>query len=33
MLSTVSGLDWDYMEKWAIVLGVEQILKRAKNNE
>lgn len=33
MISTVLGLDWEYMEKWAIVLGIHQLLEKAKNNE
>jgi len=33
MVSTVSELDWDYMKKWAIVLGINQLLKKAKDNE
>jgi hypothetical protein len=32
MISTVSELDWDYMNKWAIVLGIDQLLKRAKDD-
>ena len=32
MVSTVSELDWDYMHKWAIVLGIDQLLKRAKDD-
>ena len=31
-VSTVSELDWDYMNKWAIVLGIDQLLKRAKDD-
>jgi len=30
MVSTVSGLDWNYMEKWAIVLGLDLLLEKAK---
>jgi hypothetical protein len=26
MISTVSGVDWEYMEKWAIVLGIHKLL-------
>jgi hypothetical protein len=33
MISTVLELDWEYMKKWATVLGIDQLLKRAKNNE
>ncbi len=33
MVSTVSGLDWDYIGKWAIFLGIEQLLKKVKDNE
>lgn len=33
MVSTVSELDWDYMGKWAISLGIEQLLKKVKDNE
>ena len=32
MVSTVSELDWDYMNKWAIILGIDQLLKRAKGD-
>lgn len=33
MLSTVSHLDWEYMKKWAGVLGIHQLLRKAKDNE
>ena len=33
MISTVLELDWEYMKKWAFVLGIDQLLKKAKNNE
>jgi predicted nucleotidyltransferase len=32
MISTVSGLDWEYMKKWATVLGIDALLKKAKEN-
>ena len=32
MISTVSGLDWRYMKKWAIVLGIDPLLEKAKDN-
>jgi hypothetical protein len=32
MISTVSGLDWKYMKKWAAVLGIDALLKKAKEN-
>lgn len=33
MISTVSKLDWKYMQKWAAVLDIEEILRKAKKNE
>ena len=33
MISTVSELDWKYMQKWAIVLGIDDLLRKAKENE
>ena len=33
MISTVLELDWEYMKKWAIGLGVDKLLKKAKDNE
>ncbi len=33
MISTVLELDWEYMKKWAIGLGVDNLLKKAKDNE
>ena len=33
MISTVLELDWEYMKKWAIGLGVDKLLKKAKENE
>ena len=32
MISSVLVLDWEYMKKWAIVLGVDQLLKKPKDN-
>jgi len=32
MISTILELDWEYMKKWAIVLGIDQLLKKAKDN-
>jgi len=32
MISTVSELDWKYMKKWAVVLGIDALLKKAKEN-
>jgi len=32
MISTVSELDWKYMKKWATVLGIDTLLKKAKEN-
>lgn len=29
----VSELDWKYMKKWAVVLGIETLLEKAKENE
>jgi hypothetical protein len=33
MISTVPELDWKYMEKWAIVLGIEELLRKANTIE
>lgn len=33
MLSTVSELDWKYMQKWATILGIDDLLRKAKENE
>jgi hypothetical protein len=33
MISTVAGLDWKYMRKWAASLGIEDILRKAKEDE
>ncbi len=33
MISTVLELDWIYMKKWAIILGTDKLLKKAKGNE
>ena len=33
MISTVSKLDWKYMQKWAAVLEIEDLLQKAKENE
>jgi len=33
MLSTVSELDWKYMKKWAMVLGIDYLLEKVKENE
>ena len=33
MISTVLELDWEYMKKWAIVLEIDQLLEKAKDNE
>jgi hypothetical protein len=32
MISTVSELDWKYMKKWAIILGIDTLLNKAKEN-
>ena len=32
MISTVSVLDWKYMKKWAIVLGIDALLEEAREN-
>lgn len=32
MVSTVSELDWNYMEKWAVVLGILPLLEKARVN-
>ena len=32
MISTVSELDWEYMKIWATVLGIDTLLKEAKEN-
>ena len=29
MISTAPELDWKYMEKWAIVLGIKDLLRKA----
>ncbi len=33
MISTVSELDWEYMQKWATALGVADLLRKAKEHE
>jgi hypothetical protein len=33
MISTVSELDWEYMKKWSADLGIDQLLKKATDNE
>jgi predicted nucleotidyltransferase len=33
MISTVSELDWEYMQKWATALGVDDLLRKAKEHE
>ena len=33
MISAVSELDWKYMQNWAAVLGVGDLLRKAKGNE
>ena len=33
MTSAVSELDWKYMQKWAAVLGVDDLLRKAEENE
>ena len=33
MTSTVSELDWKYMQKWAAALGVDDLLREAMENE
>ncbi|MCJ7596083.1 MAG: hypothetical protein MUO52_15060, partial [Desulfobacterales bacterium] len=33
MISTVPELDWKYMQKWAAVLGIDEVLQKAKENE
>ena len=33
MLSTILELDWKYMQKWAIILGIDDLLRKAKENE
>ncbi len=33
MISAVSELDWKYMQNWAAVLGVDDLLRKAKENE
>ncbi|MFC1820479.1 hypothetical protein ACFLZG_05290 [Thermodesulfobacteriota bacterium] len=33
MISTVSGLEWKYMQKWASVLGIDELLGKARNND
>lgn len=32
MISVVSELDWKYMRKWAVVLGVDALLEKVKEN-
>jgi hypothetical protein len=32
MISTVSELDWEYMKKWAVFLGIDALLEKAKEN-
>jgi hypothetical protein len=32
MMSTVSELDWEYMKKWAVFLGIDALLEKAKEN-
>lgn len=32
MVSIVSELDWNYMKKWAVILGIEPFLEKAKGN-
>ena len=32
MVSTVSDLDWNYLEKWAVLLGVGPLLGKARKN-
>lgn len=33
IISAVSELDWEYMNKWAAVLEIDTLLKKAKENE
>jgi len=33
MISNVQGLDWLYLNKWAIALGIDALLEKAKENE
>lgn len=33
MISTASELDWKYMQNWADILGVDDLLQKAKKNE
>lgn len=33
MISTVVKLDWEYMKKWAVVLEIDQLLEKAKDND
>ena len=33
MISTVLELDWEYLKKWAIILGIHRILEKSKDNE
>ena len=33
MISTVPELDWNYMQKWAAVLGIDEVLQKAKEDE
>jgi predicted nucleotidyltransferase len=32
ILSTVLELDWEYMKKWAVFLGIDALLEKAKEN-
>ncbi|MEA3420391.1 MAG: DUF6036 family nucleotidyltransferase [Acidobacteriota bacterium] len=32
MISTVSELDWKYIQKWATVLGIDELLRKVKEN-
>ena len=32
IISAVSELDWKYMRKWAVVLGVDALLEKVKEN-
>ena len=33
IIVSVTGLDWTYMQKWAAMLGIEDILKKVMKNE
>jgi hypothetical protein len=33
MLSTISDLNWEYMQKWAAVLGIDDILQKARQDD